>query len=178
MQSATECDRFLQTLWSLKQRPHGSVYFYHWGGKQDKTKLSPWQYVADGNWNLILPYGIVNALIHDAHSTNRREGKATKYFIHIPVWYEGRWDYWDEMAHSAEGSSEGNTAKRKAKDSTNCLSVVPYSASKEYRKNWNRVGRSIIDFALTMDRLVSTAWDKEEWWKEELSELVDQFFPL
>ena len=178
MFSADDCLVFLQSLWSLQARQHGSVYFYQYGGKKDKTKLSPWAYIADGNWKLILPYGIVNALVHDARAEISRENSATKYLIRIPVWYEGSWHYYDDLAldaNSSGRSEEGPQRKRRKgldNHTSNCLAVVPFSARYEFRANRGGVGRSIAEYAQTMDQLESTAFRTEKWWKDELSELV------
>ena len=50
--------------------------------------------------------------------------------------------------------------------------MVPFSARYEFRANRGGVGRSIAEYAQTMDQLESTAFRTEKWWKDELSELV------
>ena len=133
--SAEECLAFLQSLWKVRGRKDGSVYFYTYGGARSKAKLSPWNYIAEGNWMLILPYGVVAALVRHAHSEVLRKDAATKYFIQIPIWYEGRWHYWSELASEVEYGK----GKQKAGYNSNCLSVVPHSALAEYPKTIARL---------------------------------------
>ena len=127
----------------------------------------------DGNWKLILPYGIVKALIHDAKGEIHRGNVASKYFIRIPVWYEGSLHYWDDLASNAQGGSERKRDKCKDNDTSNCLAIVPFSASYDYRKDSSRAGRCIGDYAVTMDQIKSTCVGKEHWWNDDLTELVE-----
>ena len=67
------CEDFLETLWCVNGHRDGSVFFYHYGCNHRPNSTTA-GFIQGLSWQLILPYGIVRALIMSPRTCIRREG--------------------------------------------------------------------------------------------------------
>ena len=125
------CFSFLKSLWGGSSQYDGSAYFYRYGNRN--RHQTPWAYVESSVWTLILPKAVVAALTCTA--LKHEERAATKYWICIDLWHEGKWDYYhtvvdeEEAAKGKKGKAK-QKGKRKREEGGNCLHLTPYSADK------------------------------------------------
>ena len=67
------CEDFLETLWCVNGHRDGSVFFYHYGCNHRPNNTTA-GFIQGLSWQLILPYGIVRALIMSPRTCIRRKG--------------------------------------------------------------------------------------------------------
>ena len=157
------CEKFLQALWNAgsgQSSSNGSVLFYQYGNRyirQDCT--SPRDFFSQITWQLVLPYGIVSALITDPRSQKLRPGKATKYKIDIPVWDNV---VLQDLLNSKPKRQKGNTGA-----TSGCIGVMPFSYAQR-EAAIDSIGTNLQELALSMPALATTAVGKEDWWMDQM----------
>ena len=67
------CESFLESLWLVNGHVDGSAFFYQYGCKRRENN-TPFAFIEGLSWHLILPYGIVRALIMSPRAITPREG--------------------------------------------------------------------------------------------------------
>ena len=73
METQENCENFLQSLWAVNGDANGSVFFYQYGCTH-RDQITPFNYIAGVSWQLILPFGIANALIQSPRAITQRPG--------------------------------------------------------------------------------------------------------
>ena len=67
------CESFLESLWLVNGHVDGSAFFYQYGCKRRENN-TPFAFIEGLSWHLILPYGIVRALIASPRAITPRPG--------------------------------------------------------------------------------------------------------
>ena len=158
--SENACYQFLQDLYGTA----GRSFFYSFGGK-GRHPRNPVANLKNAQWELVLPYAIVYALVSRSASCEYRPTlrtrKAPQYALDAFVY--DSWDHeWERLRHL-----ENRPWKRqRMEDSRECIvTFTPYNCTEKARlAREESSGSQLSDYFLPLDELWNKAFEKEAWW--------------
>ena len=143
---------------TVRQIKHNYVWSNGRRACNNRSDRSPFLFLEGLSWQLVLPYGVVNALITKPHSITHRQGFATKYRTEIPR------------------DIPSDVVARNRKIGCKKLIISPLSFAKSYRLRDKHhalkdVGDNLQELALPLSVLAATAKGKEYWWRKGMREV-------